>query len=148
MFHAIKIFASKVSAVEKLREAAARVEERLRTTEKRALLDIDRERSAAVKAQKELADSAKRFDKREADHRGATDAVQVQLGDAHQQIGTLQGKVTTLETTYSMLRDELTAARQAQGASGRRAESVVDTVPRRAARKIPASKTVRAKRRS
>ena len=134
--------------LEKLREAAGRAEERLRATEKRALLDIDRERSVAVKAQKELAESTKRFDKREADHRRATDAVQVQLGDARQQIGVLQGKLATLESAYATLREELRAGRPAPRASARRAEPAADSVPRRPVRKIAASKTVGAKRRT
>jgi hypothetical protein len=45
--------------LEKLRETAERAEERLRASEKRALLEIDRERSAVLKAQKELAEAAK-----------------------------------------------------------------------------------------
>jgi DNA anti-recombination protein RmuC len=48
--------------LEKLRETANRAEERLRASEKRALLEIDRERNATAKAQKELAEAAKRAD--------------------------------------------------------------------------------------
>jgi hypothetical protein len=55
--------------IEKLRETASRAEERLRASEKRALLEIDRERGAVVKAQKELAETAKRAEKRDEEHR-------------------------------------------------------------------------------
>ncbi|WP_061152834.1 DNA-binding protein, partial [Caballeronia arvi] len=79
--------------LEKLRETAHRAEERLRATEKRALLEIDRERSAVAKAQKELAEAAKRADKREAEHRHTVDALQEQQGDARHQTGVLQGKL-------------------------------------------------------
>ncbi|ABE36475.1 hypothetical protein [Paraburkholderia xenovorans] len=46
--------------LEKQREVAERAEERLRASEKRALLEIDREQSTATKVQKKL-DEAVRF---------------------------------------------------------------------------------------
>jgi hypothetical protein len=72
--------------LEKLRETAAQSDERLRATEKRALLEIDRERGAAAKLQKEVDETTKRADRREADHRRAVEALQAQLGDARHQI--------------------------------------------------------------
>ncbi|WP_211709040.1 DNA-binding protein, partial [Paraburkholderia aspalathi] len=47
----------------KQREAAERAEDRLRATEKRALLEIDRERNTATKLQKELDDATRRADR-------------------------------------------------------------------------------------
>ncbi len=60
--------------LEKLRETAQRAEERVRATEKRALLEIDHERRAAAKAQKEVAGAAKRAEQRDAEHRRTVEA--------------------------------------------------------------------------
>jgi hypothetical protein len=66
-------------------------------------LEIDRERSAVAKAQKELAEAAKRADKREAEHRRAIEALQEQQGNARHQTGVLQGKLAALEAAYKSL---------------------------------------------
>ncbi len=64
--------------LEKLRETAERAEERLRATEKRALLEIDRELGAVAKLQKDLDETTKRADRRDAEHQRAVDALQAQ----------------------------------------------------------------------
>ncbi|BCZ85652.1 hypothetical protein PTKU64_93270 (plasmid) [Paraburkholderia terrae] len=99
--------------LEKLRETAERAEERLRASEKRALLEIDRERGAAAKLQKEIDETTKRADRREADHRRAVEALQAQLGDARHQAGVLQGRLDTVQATNVTLQHELAAVRQA-----------------------------------
>ncbi|MFL9937058.1 DNA-binding protein [Paraburkholderia sp. RL18-103-BIB-C] len=99
--------------LEKLREAADRAEERLRASEKRALLEIDRERGAAAKLQKELDETTKRADRREVDHRRALEALQAQLGDARHQTGVLQGRLEAVQATNATLQGQLTARREA-----------------------------------
>jgi chromosome segregation ATPase len=139
------------SELDKLRADGKLAQERLKAAETRALLEIDRERGNAAKAQKELTESVKRFDKRDADHRRAQDGLQAQLGDARQQIGMLQGKLGTLEAAYAALREELAHERHIQrtaSTASRRTEPSSAGAPRRAARKMPASKTARAKPRT
>ncbi|WP_109477227.1 DNA-binding protein [Paraburkholderia sp. C35] len=97
--------------LEKLRETAERAEERLRAAEKRALLEIDRERSAVVKMQKEADDVTKRADRREAEHRRAAEAMQAQLGDARHQAGVLQGRFDAVQATNVALQEQLAALR-------------------------------------
>ncbi|WP_087740031.1 DNA-binding protein [Paraburkholderia piptadeniae] len=149
--------------LEKLRESAAQSGERLRATEKRALLEIDRERGAAAKLQKEVDETTKRADKREADHRRAVEALQAQLGDARHQAGVLQGRLDAVQATNVTLQQQLAALREADAREARparpgRAKAApagttqvrpVATRPSRAARaaSAPASKTaVRRKR--
>ncbi|MFM0351608.1 DNA-binding protein [Paraburkholderia sp. RL17-347-BIC-D] len=95
--------------LEKLREAAERAEERLRASEKRALIEIDRERGAAAKLQKELDETTKRADRRDADHRRAVEALQAQLGNARHQAGVLQGRLDAAQTSNATLQEQLAA---------------------------------------
>ncbi|MFM0150382.1 ATPase, partial [Paraburkholderia sp. RL18-085-BIA-A] len=99
--------------LEKLRATAERADERLRAAEKRALLEIDRERGTAVKLQKELDEATKRADRREADHRRALEALQAQLGDAHHQTGVLQGRLEAVQAANATLQQQLAARRKA-----------------------------------
>jgi hypothetical protein len=86
------------------REAAERAGERLRASEKRALLEIDRERSTATK----------RADKRETDHRRVVEALQAQLGDARHQAGVLQGRLDAVQATNVTLQKQLAVLHQAE----------------------------------
>ncbi|MFM0175842.1 DNA-binding protein [Paraburkholderia sediminicola] len=95
--------------LEKLQEAAERAEERLRASEKRALLEIDRERGAAAKLQKELDETTKRADRRDADHRRAVEALQGQLGDVRHQAGVLQGRLDAVQASNATLQEQLAA---------------------------------------
>jgi chromosome segregation ATPase len=79
------------------------------------LLEIDRERSTVTKLQKELDETTKRADRREADHRRALEALQAQLGDARHQAGVLQGRLDTVQATNATLQEQL-AARHAADA--------------------------------
>lgn len=100
--------------LEKQREAAERAEERLRASEKRALLEIDRERGAAAKLQKELDETTKRADGRDADHRRAVEALQAQLGDARHQAGVLQGRLDAVQAENVRLQAEMMTLREAE----------------------------------
>jgi chromosome segregation ATPase len=135
--------------LEKLREAAGRAEERLRASEKRALLEIDRERGAATKLQKELDEATRRADRKDTDHRRAIEAVQAQLGDARHQAGLLQGRLDALEATsggyvreIATLRQQLSAMPTSTGAVPRA------RLPRRTAAATKSGATVIRKRRS
>jgi predicted nucleic acid-binding Zn-ribbon protein len=99
--------------LDKLRETAERAEERLRAAEKRALLEIDRERGAVAKLKKEIDEITRRADRRDADHHRAVEALQAQLGDARHQAGVLQGRLDAVQATNATLQQELAAVRQA-----------------------------------
>jgi chromosome segregation ATPase len=135
--------------LEKLRETADRFEERLRASEKRALLEIDRERSAVAKAQKEMAEAGKRADKREAEHRSTVEALQKQQGDARHQTGVLQGKLAALEAAHKSLHEQLKSLRGTTRPATRRVSTADSSPPvRRAARKDVVGKKARAKART
>ncbi|CAE6840693.1 DNA-binding protein [Paraburkholderia haematera] len=96
----------------KQREAAERAEERLRASEKRALLEIDRERSTATKLLKELDEATRRADRKDADHRRALETLQAQLGDARHQAGVLQGHLDAIRAANSAYVQELEMLRR------------------------------------
>ena len=98
----------------KQREAAERAEERLRASEKRALLEIDRERSTAAKLQKELDEATRRADRKEIDHRRAVETMQAQLGDARHQAGVLQGRLDAVQAENLRLQAEMMTLREAE----------------------------------
>jgi chromosome segregation ATPase len=100
--------------LDKLRETAERAEERLRATEKRALLEIDRERGVVVKLQKEVDETTKQADQREADHRRAVETLQAQLGDARHQAGVLQGRLDAVQVMNATLQAQLAEHRRAE----------------------------------
>ncbi|MEX3936351.1 DNA-binding protein [Paraburkholderia phymatum] len=149
--------------LEKLRETAAQSDERLRATEKRALLEIDRERGAAAKLQKELDELNRRTDRRDAEHRRAVETLQAQLGDARHQAGVLQGRLDAVQATNVTLHEQLAAGRQGDvreirparpgraktAPAGTTAPRPAATRPSRAARaaSAPASKTAARRKR-
>jgi hypothetical protein len=140
-----------------LRENAERAEDRLRASEKRALLEIDRERRAVTKLQKEVDEATKRADRREAEHRRALEALQAQLGDARHQAGVLQGRLdaeqaanATLQRQVTVLRDAAAQPVAAKAAVARPAASRPARTPgpaRKAASTAPGKTTARRKNR-
>jgi isoleucyl-tRNA synthetase len=98
----------------KQREAAERAEDRLRASEKRALLEIDRERNTATKLQKELDDATRRADRKDADHRRALETMQAQAGDARHQAGVLQGRLDAVQVENLRLQAEMMTLREAE----------------------------------
>ncbi|MGF6604169.1 isoleucyl-tRNA synthetase [Paraburkholderia sp. GAS448] len=98
----------------KQREAADRAEERLRASEKRALLEIDRERSTATKLQKELDEATRRGDRKDAEHRRASETMQAQLGDARHQTGLLQGRIDAVQAENTRLQTEMVRLREVE----------------------------------
>ncbi|BCG05128.1 hypothetical protein PPGU19_096960 (plasmid) [Paraburkholderia sp. PGU19] len=132
--------------LDKLRETAERAEKRQRATEKRALLEIDRERGAVAKLQKEVDETTKRADRREAEHHRAVEALQAQLGDARHQAGVLQGRLDAVQVAHAALQDQVAEQRRANAdrSSPARAKSAISrsTAARPArtpgpARKVP-----------
>ncbi|MFL9913102.1 DNA-binding protein [Paraburkholderia sp. RL17-337-BIB-A] len=132
--------------LEKQREAAERAEERLRASEKRALLEIDRERSTATKLQKELDEATRRADRKDADHRRASEAMQAQLGDARHQAGVLQGRLDAVQAENVRLQAEVMALREAEARARETRPSAASTgvpktpLPARFSRAVPTAK--------
>ncbi|MFL9935865.1 DNA-binding protein [Paraburkholderia sp. RL18-103-BIB-C] len=121
--------------LDKLRSSAELAEERLRAAEKRALLEIERERVAGARLQKELDAATRRTEQGEARHRSELQAVQAQLADARHQAGVLEGSLVAVRDASAgyarelgMLRQQMTGA-VAPRSSGRKGGSV--TVPAR-----------------
>ncbi|MFM0342198.1 DNA-binding protein [Paraburkholderia fungorum] len=116
--------------LEKLRTSAGLAEERLRATEKRALLDIERERVASARLQKELDAATRRTEQGEARHRSELQAVQPQLADARHQAGVLEGSLVAVRDANAGYARELGLLRQqmtrtvAPRSSGRKGEAV------------------------
>jgi chromosome segregation ATPase len=98
--------------LEKQREAAGRAEDRARASEKRALLEIDRERTLGAKLQKELDAATQRAERMGADHRQALEPIQAQLGDARHQTGVLQGRLDAIQSENSRLQAEAIVLRE------------------------------------
>jgi len=134
--------------LEKLRASAGLAEERLRATEKRALLEIERERVASARLQKELDAATRRTEQGEARHRSELQAVQAQLADARHQAGVLEGSLVAVRDASAgyarelgLLRQQMTGAVAPRG-SGRKGGAVTAPARKqpRAARKAASAK--------
>ena len=90
----------------------ARVQERLKAAEKRALLEIDRERQAAARLQKELDAAARKAEQSVSRHREELQKLQGQLGNLRQQVGVLEGNLDALRTANARYIDEAAQARE------------------------------------
>lgn len=113
--------------LEKLRSAANLAEERFRASEARALMEIDRERTAASKLHKEMNGLRAIAEQAAERHRAELAALQEQLGNYRQKAGELDGNLKAVTASRDRAVDDLRAVRtllddkQAQNA---RAESV------------------------
>lgn len=99
--------------LEKLRQALQKSEERHEAGEKRALLEIDRERTAAAKVQKELAqlrESQLAFAER---HRSQVELLQNELGAARQNAGVAEGTLHEMRAIYQQQTEQLQSLRAA-----------------------------------
>jgi chromosome segregation ATPase len=134
--------------LDKLRSSAELAEERLRAAEKRALLEIERERGVNARFQKELEATARRAEQSETRQREEIQALQVQLGDARHRSGVVEGSLEALRISNAAYAKELDALRfqlattvANQAATRKRPLSSVETnKPRRAAPKVAARK--------
>jgi chromosome segregation ATPase len=129
--------------LEKLRASADLAQERLQAAEKRALLEIERERSASARLHKDLDATARRAEQGETRHREEIQVLQAQLGDARHRAGVVEGNLEALRSsnaTYGReldaLRPQLATAVANQSETRKRPRSTVETrKPRRAAPK-------------
>lgn len=126
----------------KQREAADRAEERLRASEKRALLEIDRERSTATKLQKELDEATRRADRKGDDHRRALETMQAQVGDARHQVGLLQGRLDAVQAENLRLQAEMMTLRKAETRAREARQSGVPAAVRKTSRSTRSSRAV------
>lgn len=93
--------------LEKHRAALERSEERFEASEKRALLEIDRERTTAFKLQKDLTQSRQSQQDAEERHRTEVAQLQAALGDAQQKSGVAEGMLRELRMQCQQQTDEL-----------------------------------------
>lgn len=83
--------------LEKLRDALSSAEARFEGSQKRALLEIDRERTSNAKAQHELAQLREYAAKDRERHHEEVVALQRELGDARQQLGAAEEAISRLK---------------------------------------------------
>lgn len=97
--------------LEKLRQAVHRSEQRCEATEKRALLEIDRERTAMGRAQKEIAHL--RQAEQEAADRNRAEATQLQreLAAYRQRLGVAEGTMQELRSVMHRQTEQLDGLR-------------------------------------
>jgi chromosome segregation ATPase len=106
--------------LEKLRASAELAEERLRATEKRALLKIERERMAGSQLQKELDGAMQRTEQGALRHQSELQTLQAQLADARHQAGRLEGSLAAVQEANGSYARELERLRQQGAGSVRR----------------------------
>jgi chromosome segregation ATPase len=100
------------SELDKLRADGKGAQERLKATETRALLEIDRERQAAARLQKELDAVTRKAEQGVSQHREDVQKLQEQVGDLRQQVGVLQGNLDALRTANARYVDEAAQVRE------------------------------------
>jgi len=99
------------SELDKLRADGKGALERLKAAETRALLEIDRERQAAARLQKELDTATRKTEQGTSRHREEVQKLQGQVGDLRQQLGVLEGNLDALRTANARYIDEAAQAR-------------------------------------
>jgi predicted nucleic acid-binding Zn-ribbon protein len=67
-----------------------------------------------TKLQKELDEATRRADRKDADHRRASETMQAQLGDARHQAGVLQGRLDAVQAENLRLQAEAMTLREAE----------------------------------
>jgi chromosome segregation ATPase len=99
------------SELDKLRADGKGAQERLKAAETRALLEIERERQAAARLQKELDAATRKAEQGSTRHRDEVQKLQGQVGDLRQQVGVLEGNLDALRTANARYIDEAAQAR-------------------------------------
>jgi len=97
--------------LEKLRSAASLAEERFRASETRALMEIDRERTAASKLHKEMEGLRSHAEQAAERHRIELAALREQLADYRQRAGELEGNLKAVTANRNIAVDDLRTAR-------------------------------------
>ncbi|WP_028225567.1 DNA-binding protein [Paraburkholderia ferrariae] len=122
--------------LDKQRASTELAETRLHAAEKRALLEIERERTANARLQREADTAARRAARTEESARAEIQSLQAQLGDLRHRAGMLEGRLEAMQANHAAQAEELAALRRVPAAenpatpAGRRA-------PRRAGRATP-----------
>jgi chromosome segregation ATPase len=98
--------------LQKQRATGQLAEERLRATEARALLEIDRERVAATRAQKALDELQRKLERADERHRAELTGLQAQVSKLHHQAGVLEGNRTALEVANKASTQQITELRR------------------------------------
>ncbi|MFM0330125.1 DNA-binding protein [Paraburkholderia strydomiana] len=105
--------------LEKLRQSISQSEHRLMAAERRALLEIETERSTATRARKDLKAASDRFAELEAEYRVERDALRDSLASlktqhevSEQQRGDLEARLTAKDTALIELRGEADSLRR------------------------------------
>jgi len=98
---------------DQIRATAELEKERLRESEQRALAEIERERSATARMQKYLETFRRSAQDAEERQRTELKALQTELGQVRQQLGTVEGAHTELQAARIQLLDELVSLRAA-----------------------------------
>jgi chromosome segregation ATPase len=114
--------------LEKLRSAASLAEERFRASEARALMEIDRERTAASKLHKEMEGLRSNAEQAAERHRTELASLQEQLGNYRQRAGELEGNLKAVTANRDLALDDLRTVRTLlddKHAQYARAESLV-----------------------
>jgi chromosome segregation ATPase len=121
--------------LDKLRASAELSETRLQAAEKRALLEIERERAANARLQRDVEAATKRTAQAEDKARAEVQTLQGQLGDLRHQAGVLEGRLEALRASHTAQAQELEALRINAGeAAGAGSTLPVRRVQRRAGR--------------
>ncbi len=141
--------------LDKLRDAAKLADERTRATEKRLLLDIDRERTLQAAARKETETLGAQLRDLAVQHKQELNTVQQALGTARQDIGKLEGALSAathnLERAENQVKDLQDQLHQAKFKAAQlqvrleevRAQAKADQRPKKAR---PGTKTLFARR--
>lgn len=128
--------------LDKLRAGAELAEARLQAAEKRALLEIERERATNARLQKDLEVATKRATRAEESARAESQTLQGQLGDLRHQAGMLEGRLEALRTAHAAQTQELEALRsKANAAAPTNKATGTRRSPRRAARSTDSAAT-------
>jgi chromosome segregation ATPase len=99
------------SELDKLCADGALAQERLKAAETRALLEIDRERQAAARLQKELGAATRKAEQGSTRHQEEVQKLHGQLGNLRQQVGVLEGNLDALRAANARYADEVAQAR-------------------------------------
>src|SRR5471032_2400252 len=128
-----------VSALDKLRADGTLAQERLKAAETRALLEIDRERQAAARLQKEMDAATRKAEQGISRHRDEVQKLQGQVGDLRQQVGLLEGNLASVQVAYARDADELARTREQLAMSRVSADTRRQTPPTKPVvkRKVP-----------
>ncbi|MBS4096507.1 MAG: hypothetical protein KGZ83_06680 [Sulfuricella sp.] len=98
--------------LEKLREISRLAEERVKASEMRALLEIDRERTLSKNIMKDLERVLSEASQSAERHRSEIAALQCELGNLHQETGVLKGNLQSITASRNSLSTDLDSIRK------------------------------------